>query len=121
MNNIFVYGTLRRGEHNNRLLSRAKFKGFYETEPIYVLRNLGSFPGLMLNGETSVKGELYEVDDDTLEYLDYHEGHPSFYCRMPVSLKDCKDSVEGYVISGHPLYHQELPVIESGDWRNSQL
>ena len=51
MNNIFVYGTLRRGEHNNRLLSGAKFKGFYETEPIYVLRNLGSFPGLMLNGE----------------------------------------------------------------------
>lgn len=116
--NIFVYGTLRRGEYNNCLLDEAKFQGTYETEPEYELRNFGHFPGLMLNGSTSVRGEVYKVDERTLEELDYHEGHPTFYCRMPITLKSHRDKVEAYVITNHPSYRDELPIIPSGDWQN---
>ena len=118
--NIFVYGTLRQGEYNNILLENAKFKGMFSTVPEYELRNFGVFPGLMSNGSTSVKGEVYEVDDETLTYLDYHEGHPTFYCRTTIKLKGHTDEVEAYLISEHPRYHKELPIIHSGDWKERQ-
>ena len=116
--NIFVYGTLRRGEHNNCLLDESKYQGTYETEPEYELRNFGVFPGLMLNGSTSVRGEVYKVNERTLEELDYHEGHPTFYRRMPIKLKSHREKVEAYVITNHPSYRDELPIIPSGDWHN---
>lgn len=115
--NIFVYGTLRRGEYNNRLLSSAIFKGTFNTVPEYELRNFGVFPGLMLNGSTSVKGEVYEVDDETLDYLDCHEGHPTFYCRSSIKLKNHPNKVEAYLIRKHPKYNKDLPIIYSGDWK----
>ncbi len=115
--NIFVYGTLRKGEYNNCLLKGATFKGTFNTAPRYELRNFGVFPGLMLNGSTSVKGEVYEVDDETLDYLDYHEGHPTFYCRSSIKLKDHSDNVEAYIINKHSKYNKELPIIHSGDWK----
>ena len=115
--NIFVYGTLRRGEYNNRLLEGAKFKGVFNTVPEYELRNFGVFPGLMQDGSTSIRGEVYEVDNETLSDLDFHEGHPTFYCRSLIELEDYSDTVEAYVISNHPRYHKELPIIHSGDWK----
>ena len=118
VNNIFVYGTLREGERNHWLLKDTNFKGTYETEPEYELRNFGPFPGMMPWGDTSVQGEVYEVSDDLLEDLDYHEGHPSFYNRTKIKLKDYSGEIQAYVISDHPRYQDKLPVIHSGDWKN---
>ena len=39
------------------------------TLPIYTLLDLGSFPALLLDGETSVVGELWEIDDYTAQRL----------------------------------------------------
>ena len=117
MTKVFVYGTLRRGEYNNSFLETATYEGTHYTEPEYELRDFGHFPGLMLDGATSVRGEVYTVNDRTLEELDYHEGHPTFYCRMPIRLKDQEEPVDAYVISDHPWYNKGLPLIESGDWK----
>ncbi len=38
---LFVYGTLKRGERANRLLSGQRFVGAAETEPRYRLVDLG--------------------------------------------------------------------------------
>ncbi len=73
MNELFVYGTLKRGYHNNDLLGDSQLLGDYETLPRWGLVSLGSFPG-MVAGNKAVKGEVYLVDDETLAAVDLLEG-----------------------------------------------
>jgi gamma-glutamylcyclotransferase (GGCT)/AIG2-like uncharacterized protein YtfP len=73
MNEVFVYGTLKREQHNNDLMRDSQFLGEYETDPRWGLVTLGSFPG-MVPGNLAVKGEVFLVDDDILEALDLLEG-----------------------------------------------
>src|SRR5690606_19616506 len=94
---VFVYGTLRRGEANHRLLERATFLREARTIPAFSLRDLGAFPGLFAGGHTPVVGEVYEVDAATLARLDRLEGHPSFYRREPIALDD-GERVEAYLL-----------------------
>jgi gamma-glutamylaminecyclotransferase len=80
---VFVYGSLKKGFHNHRLLSsgQAKFLGDAQSiAPEYAMLDLGSFPGL-IEGTQRVTGELYEVDDHTFHRLDSLEGHPHMYTR----------------------------------------
>ncbi len=75
----FVYGTLKRGYGNNRILSQSKTAKFVEegiTEPKFSLYNLGFFPGVKNNGTTSIHGEIWEVsDNETKQRLDMLEGY----------------------------------------------
>lgn len=84
---VFCYGTLKRGYGNHSLLRDSKFIGEAETQPILTMVDLGSFPAVLLNsdGETAVKGEVYEVNEATMQQLDWLEGHPNFYRRVQVS------------------------------------
>ncbi len=110
---IFTYGTLMTGQPNHRLLARAKWIGSARTEPRFDLVDLGPFPGLMSGGTTSVLGEIYEVDRETLAALDRLEGHPSFYERKTIRLAN------GQWIAAY-LYPKRPPhaaVISGGDWR----
>lgn len=111
---VFVYGTLLSGEPNHRLLSRAKRLGEVRTLPLFELRSLGAFPGLIALGNTAVLGELYEVDVETLRSLDALEGHPSFYHRACVALENGA-LVEAYLLRPSQVRH--MPVIVSGSWR----
>jgi gamma-glutamylaminecyclotransferase len=80
---VFVYGSLKKGFHNHRLLEtgQAIFKGTAESvAPEYAMVDLGSFPGL-IDGKQRVTGELYEVDAHTFHRLDSLEGHPHMYTR----------------------------------------
>ena len=81
MTRVFVYGTLKRGHGNHLLLCASRFLGECHTPPVYSLHDLGFFPGLVSGGQTSITGEVYEVNDDTLEALDVLEGYPRFYDR----------------------------------------
>lgn len=75
MHKVVVYGSLRKGLHNhNSYLKDAKLIGEYDTEPIYNLYSLGTFPGLKENGTTSIKMEVYEVNYATLSKIDLLEG-----------------------------------------------
>jgi gamma-glutamylcyclotransferase (GGCT)/AIG2-like uncharacterized protein YtfP len=71
---VFVYGTLKKGIHNHRLLTHAKFIGYAITDQGYRLV-AGGFPIVLEGGNFAVKGEVYEVDDATLERLDQLEGY----------------------------------------------
>lgn len=80
---VFVYGTLKRGYGNNRLLREGKSTFLCEATsatPNYSMTVRG-VPFLSEGGTQHVKGELWEVDDKTLERLDRLEGHPDMYCR----------------------------------------
>lgn len=118
MNEIFVYGTLKRGYHNNDLLGDSQLLGNYETLPRWGLISLGSFPG-MLPGNKAVKGEVYVVDDETLERLDLLEGvaHGMYSRRMiwvvnPVTL--VKREVYAYIYNDI-VYTPAASMMESWD------
>lgn len=61
---FFVYGTLKKSYYNHRVIEHptTKFLGEVKTEPIYTLFT-GSYPVVERNGNTSITGELYEVND----------------------------------------------------------
>lgn len=85
MTKVAVYGTLKRGRGNDRLLGDAKFLGETLTTPEYTMYHLGAFPCITLEGDTPIHVEVYEVDSDTFKRLDMLEGYPSFYNRKKIN------------------------------------
>lgn len=69
---LFVYGTLMKGMRNHQYLEKAKFLGEAQTASEYELLYNGSIPAAK-EGSEAIKGELYEVDDETLAGLDVLE------------------------------------------------
>lgn len=104
MHRVFVYGTLKKGYGNNRLLMDSALKGTALTCDEYDLRNCG-FPYLIkesLATKRQVVGEVWEVDDATLERLDRLEGVKyNHYDRvkLEVELEGEKIEVYGYQAS----------------------
>ena len=80
---IFVYGSLKRGYRNHRLLQRSTFLGEAVTSDRYRMIDVG-FPVLL--GPTPdghhVAGEVYEVDTTTLSALDQLESKGRMYDRV---------------------------------------
>ena len=111
---VFVYGTLLRGEPNHRLLDRARFVQEARTEPRFELVDLGPFPAMVAGGAGAVVGEVYAVDRRALADLDRLEGHPRFYRRTAVRLEDGAVA-EAYVMPSAHLVGRHR--IASGDWR----
>jgi gamma-glutamylcyclotransferase (GGCT)/AIG2-like uncharacterized protein YtfP len=112
---VFVYGTLLRGERNHGLLVHARLVGPAATEPRFELIDLGAYPGMTADGQTAIRGELYEVDDRTLARLDELEGHPRYYRRETIALDDGR-AAHAYVL---PAAETEgCPPIASGDWKS---
>ena len=106
---IFVYGTLKTGQPNHILLENSKkLHNDMIDGRIYCL---GNFPGLKQESGT-VYGEIYEVDDNTLEKLDRLEGHPNFYTRQNIITQkgiDCQTYFYNHAVAKRHL-------IASGVW-----
>jgi len=84
---VFVYGTLKKGEGNHGVMekSKGKFLGDHNTAPNYSMYSLGGFPAVVGGGKTSIRGEVYRIND--LEYLDSLEGYPRMYGRVSIQTK----------------------------------
>lgn len=94
---LFVYGTLKSDHRNNHYLEDQVLVGEVETKPIYRLFENGSFPMMVEDGEDgyAVSGELWEIDEDILDELDFHE---VFYERKLIEIKDYEDEeVHAYI------------------------
>lgn len=110
-----VYGTLRKGFGNHRLLNNdfCKLLGTEITAPEFKMVSLGGFPGLIPGGKQSVTIEVYEVNSKEVEQsLDWLEGYPSFYQKMTINTQWGKANV--YILSEEK--YGRLPIVESGDW-----
>lgn len=73
MQNIFVYGTLKRGQLRAATLADQEFLGQAVTAAEYWMFDLGSYPGLVdadPNLGASVSGEVYRVDARCRRELD---------------------------------------------------
>ena len=101
---LFIYGTLKRGERNHRLLAGEPFVSEAVTEPFYRLYDCGAHPALVedeANGRV-VRGEVYLVGPETLRRLNVLEDAPHLYELLPVRLQDFTPPVRTY------LYRQDV-------------
>lgn len=131
-NLVFVYGTLRKGCHNNYYLQGstlgrdAVFVGIAQTvekygffvEPVYgIPYAVERKDGRVVN----IVGEVYEVNDTTLENLDRIENHPYSYKRSLVQVDIDVENVKCRKLVWMYLYPEEriFPqwrFIETGDY-----
>jgi gamma-glutamylaminecyclotransferase len=115
---LFVYGTLLSGQSNHGELAGASFCGPAATCAEYALLDLGSWPALRRGGQTSVRGEVYLVDDMKLAALDRFEGHPDLFERATIALAG-GGAAEAYLVParGLPVEYGSFRVLRGGDCR----
>lgn len=113
-NKVFVYGSLLSGLHNHRVIESGELLGEHNTQPKYTMLSLGGFPGIIKGGHTSIKGEVYEVNERTFKGLDNLEGYPTFYSRevIPTPYGDA-----WVYILNHTHHYGSEQIVEDGDWR----
>lgn len=100
---LFVYGTLKQGFHNHRFLEGAKFLGVDTTKDSdFAIFDLGFCPAVGRCGDDRVAGELYEIDDSTLDLCDMLESNGRLYTREIVALSG-GDEAWMYLINGDRL------------------
>lgn len=87
---VAVYGTLKQGYGNHRLLEKEEFVGYGTTVESYCMKCFG-VPMVFDTEENRVGPVAVEVYSVTQEQLtgplDRLEGHPTFYCRKRVSIR----------------------------------
>jgi gamma-glutamylcyclotransferase (GGCT)/AIG2-like uncharacterized protein YtfP len=105
---VFVYGTLKIGYGNNRLLSDANFIGEARTDDKFNMIG-GGFPVIFKSEDgLPVKGEVWEFPDersDILANLDRLEAEGTMYFReaIPVALEN-HDRCECSAYIGNPQF-----------------
>ncbi len=107
---VFVYGTLRYGQSNHYLLAQSERLGNHTTPPIYSLFDLGSYPAV-IEGHSAIYGEVYRVNDSTLQQLDRLEDVPVDYRREQIETP--------FGLAWIYIYQQDHKLdtlISSGDW-----
>lgn len=120
---VAVYGTLKRGQGNHRLIDYGIANGIAEfvtattTVDPYLMWE-GGFPMVEMGteektGAVNVHVEVYRVDDEILDHLDALEGHPNFYMRMPTLLNDFDEEVEMYFT---PSSYGRTELCQHGNW-----
>jgi gamma-glutamylcyclotransferase (GGCT)/AIG2-like uncharacterized protein YtfP len=82
-----VYGTLKPGERNHRLIADAVHHGQARTAPGFRLLH-GDIPAVDRGGDARIEGELVAVTGEQLARMDRLEGHPEWYRREIVALSD---------------------------------
>jgi len=116
--NIFVYGTLKRGHRNNRLLATSTFVGEAVTAPYWRLGTCGSFP-ILQRGKGHVYGEVFKVNRTTLRRLDQLEGEGEMYLRHRIYVTLIDGSLmRCWTYVGAPKFWSDpLPQVHNNTWR----
>ena len=105
---VAVYGTLRQGFYNHRLLENSKFLGKTKTEPRFTMYGHG-IPWIVDGGSTQIVVEVYEIDTETFKSLDFLEGFPVYYNRELIDTEFGEAWIYFRYIEGGFI-------VESGDW-----
>lgn len=122
---VFVYGTLRKGGHNdiNRLTPAPVFRGMATV--FGRLFDLGPYPGLLLartpeEGIGAVCGEVYAIGaalEPQLDVIEEIHGRPDDeYFRRQVSVNMGGQACSCLVYEINPQRAQGHPLIDHGDW-----
>lgn len=110
---VFVYGTLRPGQHNHKWAMGAVHVGT-AIAPGFLMHHLGGFPAVIKHKDYEVHGDLLEItDEQQVASMDRLEGHPNFYRREEVFTSQGQAWI--YVFADERSI-KHAPRIEHGDW-----
>jgi gamma-glutamylcyclotransferase (GGCT)/AIG2-like uncharacterized protein YtfP len=84
---LFVYGSLKRGQANERELTGARYLGSALTAAVFALREIDGYPALV-PGQRAVSGELYRLSPQQLSALDEFEGEAYVRCDIALASGD---------------------------------
>src|SRR5581483_9078394 len=106
---------LMRGGERHAALAGQRFVREAVTRPMYLLYDLGAYPGLVRAGRDgrAVHGELYEVERGLIPRLDEMEGAPTEYRLEAVEVEGEGGPVFAYL---YQLPTAALKLIEGGRW-----
>jgi len=96
-NNLFVYGTLKRGFGNNYILRNSKFLGSAITEEKFIIYDCGfpcAYPDY--NGKR-IKGEIYQLTDEDFIFTDRLESNGSLYNREVQKFNYKDELIESWI------------------------
>ena len=75
LTNIFVYGTLKKGQCRAAFLDGQVYRGEAKTVAAYRMFDCGTYPGMIASKPgVEIIGEVWTVDDECLAALDELEG-----------------------------------------------
>jgi len=128
---LFVYGTLKKGFSRYFILEEAgaEFVGDAKLDGYVMYDLLGEFPAIVRDTEDNegnkkikISGEVYKIDEKTLEKLDYLEGVPPYgdlYRRITEKVELEKGGfVEVYIyVFGNEKYLERYQKIKEGVWK----
>lgn len=113
---VFVYGSLRRGGKGAMSIRFPDSKFIADAQVSGSLYDLGAYPGLLLDeSNSSVIGEVYEVDDELLKKLDEFEASGN-YRRKQVEIPLGTHRKVCWVYEPDPDFYSLRTLITSGDW-----
>lgn len=115
---VAVFGSLRTGFGNNRVLGDSKSLGFFQSPPAFNMLDAGGFPYLVKkeNGD-SIKMEVFEVTrEDIARGVDRLEGHYSV--GNPNNFYDKGEIETPWGVAEYYFNHdgRGLKRVASGDW-----
>ena len=111
---IFVYGTFKKSFSRNFLLK--KFSAEFFCNGIlqnYAMYDLGEFPGIRPRKDSTVKGEIFKINNKFLEYLDYIENS---YNRTLVKIHYDKDKMINCFTYIFKFDLKDEFIIKTGNW-----
>lgn len=116
---VAVYGSLRQGFGNHRLLVGSKFLGDDDIYGGYKMYSLWGYPGVIkADGNHRIKIEVYEVDDMTLQSLDRLEGFRGSQYKDNLYNRESINTKYGstFIYFLNDYYGNEENLVENGDW-----
>lgn len=118
---VTVYGSLKKGFHNNFLLENQKFIGNVLTKEKYCMYNAGKFPILTKENKDHIKGELYSICSSTLYGLDYLEQNGVLYKREIIDVVDSNENIHKsyiyfYIAENIKYKNYNKYYIPNGNW-----
>lgn len=125
---VFVYGTLRSGWGNNRILQQGNARKIGDgrtNEDGFCLYGHGlGFPYVVDDGDgyTSIAGEVWEVNAQTMLHCDRLEGYPYHYDRQIVEVRVGDELIEAwmyFVDDRRKVGAPDSALVESGDWKDA--
>lgn len=113
-----VYGTLRQGFGNNRILQNesSQYLGTETKKMPFRMVSLGGFPALISSPkkEHTITIEVFRVTSSTVEQrLDNLEGYPGWYDKVQIETQ----WGTAYVYTMTEDQYGKAPLVESGDWK----
>ena len=110
--NVAVYGTLKAGHGNNRLLQNSRMIGEGWIHGYKMVASGIPFVFKDEDVDSKVWVEVWQVDGPTLANLDSLEGHPDWYYRSPVDVHTEGGGMQAEVYLNDQ--HNELPEVVGG-------